>query len=155
MPISLISAVVVALTVAGVSLGFIVTDPAFLVAVTFFIFCAFALNKISPLATAFFSEHEGSLKGRLLTTLELFKKEMAHCKEQEEVLQLSSLVLSNSLNFSNSAAVKELNPYISGVYNQSIKEDIFLSTSYKDFYKMLEKLWSENERRVDKIRHYL
>ena len=85
-------------------------------------------------------------------TLDSFKEEVVVHKEQEDVLELSALVVSAGSNVNASLFVSELNPYVSGTYASHIKEDSFVSLSHNDLLQLTNDQDKEQQRRLNKIR---
>jgi hypothetical protein len=130
----------------------LIADPALLVAGTFLVFSYVAVTKLGPLANEFFTSHENSLKTKLSSTLDSFKEEVAAHKEQEDVLELSALVVSAGSNVNASLFVSELNPYVSGTYASHVEEDSFVSLSHNDLLQLTNDQDKEQQRRLNKIR---
>ena len=129
----------------------LVADPALLVAGTFLIFSYVAVTKLGPAANDFFSNHENNLRNKLLSTLDNFKEEIAIHKEQEELLKLSSLVVSAGSKPSLPLFNIELNPYVSGTYATHLKEDAFFSLTHTDLSILSNNQDREQQRRLTKI----
>lgn len=129
----------------------LVADPALLVAGTFLIFSYVAVTKLGPVANDFFSSHENTLRNKLLSTLDNFKEEISIHKEQEEILKLSALVISEGSKPSSALFNSELNPYISGTYNAHLKEDAFFSLAHNDLLILSNNQDREQQRRLSKI----
>ena len=129
----------------------LVADPALLVAITFLIFSYVAVTKLKPMANEFFESHENTLRTKLTSTLDSFKQETKDCKDQEELLQLTTLVVDASSNDKSLFVNVDLNPYLSGVLQNYIKEDFFLTSSHNDLSLVLSKFEQEQDRRLSLI----
>lgn len=130
------------------SKGYVYADPTLLVALTFFCFAFLVVHKGQLPTNNYIETHRNTLRDQLISTHNSLTSALSARKEQEEILQLTTLVAEKTLSPTSVLINYDLNPFISGVYFTKLEEEYFLQSTYSDFHVLLQEVESENYRRL-------